>query len=379
MNINPGVVATQDILPSAEDLAALGLLNGWVRILVVDVERFDRALAAAGWPDTVRACVLLEGQTQGIGGDFAGWVTVVKEFARRFKGRVQAVECANELDIWHWQPPGWNPERPNEGPSRPNPLLTPQFAAKLVRDAAPHLRAANMKVIAPAVASGRWFDYLRDMTAELGNAADYQAFHPYGKKIDNHPPHAEWGELAETIAQAREIAGRPLALTELGVKVGEAGGPEGQAEYVRRLFGLMAQQPPGAVGLFCYFAWKDGIEIPGEGAFGLVEASGRWREACRTFQRACGGPHELPREPVAPGVFRFQMGFKAWADREPELLGTPLEEELSPFPGLALQRTDRGLLLWTNVDGGVHLFHDFRTNARRVWREGWPASQPVMT
>ena len=369
MHINPGVAVNQDTLPSADDLAQLGLLDGWIRCLVTDVDRFDRDLAALGWPPSLKVCALLEGQTGGIGGDFAGWLPTVEDFARRFAGRVQAVECANELDLWHWQPPGGFP---------PNPLLTPEFAAELVRQVAPHLRAAGMQVIAPAVASERWVEYLAAMTAALGDAADYQAFHPYGKKIDNFPPHEHWGELGPTIDEARRIAGRPLALTELGVKLGEVGGLEGQAEYVGRLFGLMALQAPDAVAFFCYFAWKDRVGVPGEGAFGLVEPDGRWRDACTEFQRRCGGPRRLDEVGAAPGAPRFRMGFEQWARLEPALLGEPLEDEISPVPGMSLQRTSRGVLFWSAVDGGVHLFQELGENTRHVWRDGWPTSQRVM-
>jgi hypothetical protein len=372
MTVKPGIVVNQGFLPSAEDLASVGLLQGWVRCLVTDVEQFDRDLQSLGWPSSVRLCALLEGQTQGVGNDFAGWRSTIRNFAPSFQGRVHAVECANELDIWHLQPPIGDP----------NPELTPAFAADVVLTASPFLRAAGMQVIAPAVASGRWFDYLAEMTDRMGDAADLQAFHPYGKKIENHPPHAEWEELTDAVGRAREIARRPLALTELGVKVGEAGGPAGQAEYVRRLFGLMHQQPPGAVEFFCYFAWKDGIEVPGEGVFGLIEAGGRWRAACREFQRACGGPSELPSRPVVPPPaeeLRFQMGFAQWASLEPELLGNPTENESSPHPGLALQRTTRGLLLWANLDGGVYLFQDLESGARHLWQDGWSASQPAQS
>ncbi len=367
MHLRAGLVINQTTLPTAEDLANLGLLNGWIRCLVKDIDQFDRELGASPWPSSVKLCVLLEGQTIGIGGDFSGWQATIADFAQRFSGRVHAVECANELDIWHWQPP--------EG-HEPNPLLTPEFAAQLVLDAAPHLRDANMRVIAPSVASGRWQEYLEAMTGAMGDAADFQAFHPYGQKIDGHPAHEDWGELAEAVARARGLAGRPLVLTELGVKVGEAGGQSGQAEYVRRLFGLMARLPQDVVEFFCYFAWKDRIGIPGEGAFGLVEENGHWRDACREFQRRCGGPQTLPgTEPTEP---RFQFGFERWARLEPDLLGDPLEDELSPISGVAVQHTSRGLLFFANVDGGIYLFEELASNARHMWRDAWITSQPII-
>jgi hypothetical protein len=384
MTSRAGIVTNQGMLPTTEDLATLGMLDGWLRILVQDIDMFDRDLQTLHWPDSINLCVLLEGQTIGVGNDFAGWLPTIRMFAERFKGRVRAVECANELDIWHWQPPGWDAARPDEGEFRPDPSLTPAFAASLVREASPHLRAAGMKVIAPSVASGRWFEYLADMTAQIGDAADWQAFHPYGKKIDNHPPSDTWGELKEALDQARGLAGRPLALTELGVKLGDVGGSDQQAEYVKRLFALSATLPASQLAFFAYFAWKDEVGIPGEGSFGLVEADGSWRAACREFQRACGGRKPVPPRrtdgdagrvrPRRPGGV-FQLGFAAWAAKEPRLLGIPLENETSPFPGISLQRTDRGLLIWTNVDGDVYLFEDVVSGGRFVWRVGWEASQ----
>jgi hypothetical protein len=382
MSARAGIVTNQGLLPTIEDLANLGSLDGWIRILVVDMDMFDRDLQAMQWPDTVNICALLEGQTKGVGNDFVGWVPTIQEFAQRFKGRVQAVECANELDIWHWQPPENHD---------PDPKLTPAFAADLVRQASPILRGAGMKVIAPAVASGRWFDYLGEMSPLIGDAADWQAFHPYGKKIDNHPPNDGWQELREALDQAFALAGRPLALTELGVKVGEAGGFAGQAEYVKRLFGLAVNLPPSMLAFFCYFAWKDEVGIEGEGSFGLVEDDGSWRGACHEFQRCCGGRMPIPRrrpdrgttgggaqpEPQTGPVFK--LGFKDWASREPQLIGTPGENESSPFPKLSVQRTTRGLLLWMDSGGDAYLFEDFVSSGRFIWRKEWNASQRAPT
>jgi hypothetical protein len=75
--------------------------------------------------------------------------------------------------------------------------------------------------------------------------------------------------------------------------------------------------------------------------------------------------------------FRFQLGFAQWARLESELLGQPLENEKSPAPGVTVQRTNRGMLVWAGVDGGVYLFHAPQDNACRIWREGWARSQSV--
>ena len=158
---------------------------------------------------------------------------------------------------------------------------------------------------------------------------------------------------------------------------------------MKRLFGLSATLPPSSLAFFCYFAWKDEVGVEGEGSFGLVEADGSWRAACREFQRCCGGrmpiPHRRPdrrttddgSQPGAQPEVVFKLGFKDWASRVPQLIGIPLENESSPFPELSLQRTNRGLLLWMNSDGDAYLFEDFVNGGRFIWRKEWDASQQV--
>jgi hypothetical protein len=270
----PGIVVNDETLPTTGDLEALGLTNGWVRCLVRDVGAFDQRLQELAWPSSVKLCALLEGQTSGVGGNFEGWETAIHDFATRFRGRVAAVECANELDIWQLQPPA---------PHQPNPILTPEFAGDLVRTASGPLRDAGMTVIAPAVASEDWVNYLGRMSQRIGDAADLQGFHPYGKKIDGFPAHDHWQELREAIGLAKELAGRPLALTEIGVKLDEVGGREGQRTYMERLLGLMGQDDVG-VDFFCYFAWKDKIGIAREGDFGVCDEDGTPRGAALALQ-----------------------------------------------------------------------------------------------
>jgi len=278
MPATPGIVVNDETLPTTGDLMALGLTNGWVRCLVRDLDAFDRSLQELAWPSTVRICALLEGQTAGVGGNFQGWDETIARFAEMFRGRVAAVECANELDIWHFQPPI----------GEPNPLLTPEFAGELVRRASGPLRAAAMTVIAPAVASQHWVDYLDRMAQAIGDAADVQAFHPYGKKIDGFPDQSDWGELSEAITTARGKARRPLALTEIGVKLDEVGGREGQRTYMERLLTLMSE-PATDVDFFCYFAWKDKIGIAREGDFGIAEEDGSLRGAGFALQVGAAG------------------------------------------------------------------------------------------
>jgi hypothetical protein len=75
----------------------------------------------------------------------------------------------------------------------------------------------------------------------------------------------------------------------------------------------------------------------------------------------------------------FAGGFSVWNANEPTLLGMPLHNESGPVAGLALQRTDRGLLIWANlagVDGGAFVFQSLAGD-RRAWHIGDASSRSV--
>ena len=65
----------------------------------------------------------------------------------------------------------------------------------------------------------------------------------------------------------------------------------------------------------------------------------------------------------------FVLGFKQIADRHPELIGTPLENEAGPWQNASLQRTSNGVLVWGdyNVTGTRKGFIDTRDGKRYAW------------
>jgi hypothetical protein len=95
-----------------------------------------------------------------------------------------------------------------------------------------------------------------------------------------------------------------------------------------------------------------------------------WRKEWEASQQVSGGS----QAGASPDIV-FDFGFRDWASREPQLLGNPLDNESGPIPGLSVQRTDRGLLLWTISDSDAYLFEDLVSGGRFMWRTGWDSSQ----
>ena len=316
----PGLATGQWALPSVELLARLGLRRGWLRTLVMDLDALPEQLRRLEYPPGVQVCILIEGQTGGANGlnhDWARVNPVARWIAANLRGLVHAVEVFNELDIWHWSPPP---------PFESSAILTPAFAASRVQQALGPLKDAGMLVIAPSVAGPWWTDYLTQMAAILGDGPDMYAFHPYGQRAYGVPTaNTHWPELTMTLAQARALVPRPLAITEIGVKIGEAGGAAGQAAYVRALARLMAQTPADQVAFWNYFALQDSIGTDAEQqdqAFGLMLDSGTWRPAAFAFAEAVG--EQLEPDPLA------QIRAQLWAtENRLSRLRLALETELA--------------------------------------------------
>lgn len=339
--------------PTADDIGALGLRGGVIRSIVYSFDEFDAALRAT--PQNYRVCALLNSETEGVGGDYSGWRETVKRFALRFAGRVAAVECGNELDIWKV------------------PVAT---AARIVNEASPLLRAAGMKVITGPVASGDWQGYLSTLAAMTAGNADLAGFHPYGQRANGHP--AGWGfeELEGAIRRAHDLSGLPVAVTEYGIKVRDAGSEQSQAVYVTKSGDVFRALPPDVLAFACLFCLGDEMGSPGEqglDGFGLRHLDGSRRPAWDVFASANGGPVAVPPVVPAPPVeqhARFQMGFAEWAAKDPALLGEPLENERGGVPGFSVQRTSKGRLMacnlidrgwtltfWADADGSRWLYN----------------------
>lgn len=326
------VVNALGAMPDWQELQALGLSNGWGRSIVYDLDEFDAAVSGlkVRLPN-VRICALLNSETAGVGNDYDGWEGVVSEFSQRFDGLVEAVECGNELDLLG---------------------VDPQSAADLVVEASPYLRNAGMKVILPSVAGPNWVDYLTRLAKGTQGAADWCCVHPYGQRVGGFPRDWGFGEMADLIQTANDASGLPVVFTESGIKIGDAGGLEGQAAYVRRWVSLVQSYSQARLPFACYFAWRDDIGGPSERgpqAFGLREEQGFARPAWQAFAVANGvvtppRPTPPPEPTPAPPQSVYVLGFADFYAAAPELLGKPLENERGGIPGLSFQATERGFL-----------------------------------
>lgn len=321
------VINARGAAPDRDEVAALGLTNGVLRTIVYN---FDELSACIGQysPETA-VCALLNSETDGVGSDYSGWEDVVTRFARRFGyGLVESVECGNEFDLLG---------------------IEVARAAELVKVASPILRANGLKVILPSVASPNWVDYLTRLAAATEGYADYANVHPYGQRVGGFPRDWGFGEIADVIQTANDVSGLPVVFTESGIKIGDAGGLEGQAAYVRRWVSLVQSYSQARLAFACYFAWRDDIGGPterGPQAFGLREEQGFARPAWQAFAVANGvvtppRPTPPPEPTPAPPQPVYQLGFADFYAAAPELLGKPLENERGGIPGLSFQGTER--------------------------------------
>src|SRR5215210_6668459 len=101
----------------------------WLRVLVVDQDRLLRQLTD-DLAENVKIIALINPQTPGVNtahtpDGIAGWKDAITEFAAKFEGKVQAVECLNEWDI--------------------GPKNTLDQVVTCATDASPILRARGMK------------------------------------------------------------------------------------------------------------------------------------------------------------------------------------------------------------------------------------------
>lgn len=272
------VVNAKNAMPGRDELGALGLTTGWIRTICYDFNSLDSALETLD-PRT-KVCVILNSETEGVGPSYAGWSKVIGDFAARFRGRVHAVECGNELDLLNV------------------PVAT---AASLVNVASMTLRSAGMKVVLSSVAGPNWPVYLETLASRTLGSADYACLHPYGQRAAGFPAGWGFGELADAVATANSLSGLPVVLTEFGIKIGDAGGEQAQAEYVRKSAILLQALSVARCPFACYFAWRDDIGGPqerGDQAFGLRREDGSARPAWQEFALA----HNVASLPAAAPV-----------------------------------------------------------------------------
>lgn len=309
------------------------------------VYRIDDVLTAlASIPGSTRIIALINNENKGVGSNWAGLELTLNYLCKQLGSRLAAVEIGNELDLLG-EPP--------------------EFAASLVRRAYPVLKRYGVPCILSSVAGSDWVNWLQRAVSMAANQIDGVALHPYGAAANGYPrPDYLTGELSEKIKAAHFIANKPVWVTEMGVKLGEVGGEQGQAVWVRKAFEVVKGLGPSICPAACLFAFHDANGGPNERdyhAFGLIEDSvtQRRRNAFYTFcDLTKTRPYIEPIKeasvptPAAPPTFWVGSGVQKFVkDKKLTVVGN----ELYFTPEASATPTQEGLVFWIKGDGKARL------------------------
>lgn len=256
------------VWPSRSELG--DLQPAAVRTIVYDVNELLPLLRRL--PRGVRVIALFNGELVDVDHDWARWPEAMARAASKLAGTVDAIEVVNEWDL----------------------LGVPvEVVGACVRQAVEAWQGTGVSVLLGSVAGPDWqaalgaaMGLLEPVREQLSGVC----LHPYGQRPDGWS-RGDWGfgEMAAAIGVASAISGLPVWLTEMGVKVGDAGGAQGQAEYLLRAMATLERLGAGVVPVGCWFAAHDAIGAPwerGEEAFGLRDERGRRRPSWWAFAAA---------------------------------------------------------------------------------------------
>lgn len=264
---------------------------GWLRALVLDDASYEAMLNQV--PNDTNVAAVITGQSGPLANDFwsAGWreryTTYIQNFCSQFYRKVRLIEFTNEWDFWD------NTDRADK-------------AAELAILGTAICKEYGILGVLGSVASGTWKEQLAQAIARVDEAEQrlgYRAihgfaFHPYMSYVQRESgaptftvpsdvdgtPTDSWERLSDKVREAIRIAGgRSCAVTEIGIKVGDAGGLEQQSLYVHGVFqDELSQLSPLELLMATYFCWTDMNGAPderGPNAFGLVSEGGSLRPA----------------------------------------------------------------------------------------------------
>lgn len=201
--------------------------------------------------------------------NWASYITKASNLAQRvaqfYRNKISALQVWNEPDVQQ---------------------ILPENYASLLSASYPKIKAVNseLPVISAGICCGEGFEYLRRVVAAAPNAFDFAGWHMYAERADGYP-FANWGfgEIRNSINQARAIAGKPLWITEVGAQLdynwGSLSPPQAVAEYMKRAFAIMNDVGRNQVAHAFWFTWK----IAGE-SWGMVDDASNKRPAWFTFR-----------------------------------------------------------------------------------------------
>lgn len=325
------------------------------RSILYSLDDLDSVLLPSGEP----LLLTVNNECREVGENWEGWARTIKAIAERSRGQVFGICCGNEFDKF-WL------AREDDVP--------PSFAANLVRQAKTICRQYGIKVIATSVVSPKWPEYL-GRTADLcRDDADYFDLHPYGQRPDGFMvPGWGNGELRQALMNARQIAGKPIIMSEVGVTHEMAGGEDGVARYMVCVDDTVKALGAEVVPFYSWFAWCDQIGAPeeqGEKAFGLRRANNLSTAAWTMFQsiNAPAEPEEPEEPPAETGTPIISAWRHLWQAANPTLpyneeiagfgiptywrshfleMGSPLSPEIGDVDGTVLQTFTLGIYRWT--------------------------------
>ncbi len=333
--------------PSRAEIDDLGITG--IRTIVYSDDELAQALEDT--PPDVKIVAMLNNEHVGVGSNWENWRKAVTAFAARFEGRVHAVECGNELDLWG---------------------LPPEKGAHLVREAFLPLANHGIVTVMGGVAGPNWPEWLEKACNLSLGSYDAVALHPYGKRPNGFKDETwGFGYLDDAVYTASTTAGdAPVYLTEWGVKVGDAGGPDGQAEYLTKGAATLAAVGARVCPFAAYFCWADMIGAPSErdpyNAFGLRDMQMRARPAWFAFRDADGEEpppvpeqkkytmedvHRLRWQAIMPKLdYQHDFGIPtAW--RSNPSWGSPVAGEIALEDGRVVQPFANVIVEW--VDGAA--------------------------
>lgn len=281
LSLNPGY--RDSVVPGVNELRDLA--PQWVRVLLFQQYQnfttgqnteldwlLDRAKQAN---PNLKVLALVNPETLGEvppptgSANWSAYITKASNLARQvaqfYRNKIHALEVWNEPDVQQ---------------------ILPENYAALLNAAYPKIKAVNpdLPVISAGICCGEAFEYLRRVAAAAPNSFDFAGWHMYAERADGYPfPGWGFGEIRNSVNQARAIAGKPLWITEIGAQLdynwGTIPPPLGVAEYMKRAFAIMNDVGRNQVAQAFWFTWK----IAGE-SWGMVDDAGTKRPAWFTFQ-----------------------------------------------------------------------------------------------
>ncbi|MCC7163201.1 MAG: N-acetylmuramoyl-L-alanine amidase [Anaerolineae bacterium] len=200
---------------------------------------------------------------------------LARQIAQFYRGKIHALDVWNEPDVQQ---------------------ILPENYAALLNAAYPKIKSVNpeLPVISAGICCGEAFEYLRRVVAAAPDSFDFAGWHLYAERADGYP-FADWGfgEIRDSVNQARAIAGKPLWVTEIGAQLdynwGSIPPPVGVAEYMKRAFAVMSDVGRNQVAQAFWFTWR----IEGE-SWGMVDEGGAKRPAWFTFRELAAGAPPPP-------------------------------------------------------------------------------------